>query len=96
MGLLCNLSIRGAYLAVRATAKVGERVLVSFQLPWWDDPLTIDAVVRWDNSERRASALPAGCGLEFLAPPARDQARIEAVVREFRRSADLDGGVGNG
>jgi hypothetical protein len=89
VGILCNLSFRGAYLAVGTPPKIGERVLVSFQLPWWDDLLAIDALVCWDNSERRASGLPAGCGVEFLAPTWKDQARIESVVRAFGRSADL-------
>jgi hypothetical protein len=93
VGLLYNLSARGAYVAVRPPPKVGEPVLVSFQLPSWQEPLAIDAVVCWDNSDHRASWLPAGCGVEFLAPMWSDQARIEAVVRAFGRSVDLQQAV---
>jgi len=93
VGLVCNLSLRGTYVAVRPVPKVGEPVVASFQLPWWEQPMTIDAVVCWDNSGSRAPGLPAGCGLEFLAPTWSDQGRIEAVVWAFGRSVDLQRAV---
>ncbi len=93
VGLLCNLSIRGAFVAVHPPPKVGGPVMVSFQLPSWQEPLVIDAVVCWENSERGAPWLPAGCGVEFLAPTWRDQARIEAVVRAFGSKAPLQRAV---
>src|SRR5258707_3331490 len=86
--LVCNVSLRGTSVAVGPVPKVGEPVVASFQLPWWEQPMTIDAVVCWDNSGSRAPGLPAGCGLEFLAPTWSDQGRIEAVVWAFGRSVD--------
>jgi uncharacterized protein (TIGR02266 family) len=80
-GVLCNLSLGGAFVALDSVPRVGENVVLSFALPGDASALAMDAVVCWDNSERRATGLPPGCGLEFLAPAWADRQRIEAAVR---------------
>jgi hypothetical protein len=80
-GVLCNLSLGGAFVALGSVPRVGENLVLSFALPGEANTLAVDAVVCWDNSGRRAPGLPPCCGLEFLAPPWADRHRIEAAVR---------------
>ena len=80
-GVLCNLSVGGAFVAVESAPRVGQHVVLSFALPGGAGLLAVDAVVCWDNSGRRARGLPSGCGLEFLAPAWVDRQRIESAVR---------------
>jgi Tfp pilus assembly protein PilZ len=82
-GVVCNLSVKGTYVAIKPVPKVGEQVVVALELPWLAEPMTMDAVVCWDNSDSKVHGLPPGCGLEFLATTREDQERIEAVVRAF-------------
>lgn len=85
-GVVCNISIAGCFVAMKPVPSLGDRVNVSFQLPWWDRAITLDAVVCWDNSDGRAHGLPPGCGLAFLAPATADRQRIEDVIRAFART----------
>jgi len=82
-GVVCNLSVKGTYVAIKPVPKVGEQVVVALELPWLAEPMTMDAVVCWDNSDSKVHGLPPGCGVEFLATTREDQERIEAVVRAF-------------
>ncbi len=82
-GVVCNLSVKGTYVAIRPVPTVGEQVVVALELPWLAEPMTMDAVVCWDNSDSKVQGLPPGCGLEFLATTREDQERIEALVRTF-------------
>jgi PilZ domain len=82
-GIVCNVGMFGAYLAVEPVPATGERVELSFQLPWRDDPLRIDATVIWRNGDGRARGLPLGCGVEFLATAPEDRQGIAALVRAF-------------
>lgn len=88
VGVVCNLSSGGAYVATQSALRVGDQVRISFQLPWREESMVFDAVVCWDNSDHRARALPPGCGLEFLAPAWSDQLRIQSVIRAFGRGRD--------
>jgi hypothetical protein len=92
-GAVCNLSLGGVYLAIDPAPRVGENVLLSFVLPGGAGPIAVEAVVCWDNSGRKAPGLPAGCGLEFLAPPWADRLRIEATVRASEGFAHHRAGV---
>jgi PilZ domain len=80
---VCNVGMLGAYLAIEPVPAVGSRVKLSFQLPWRDEALGIEAVVIWSNSDGRARGLPPGCGVEFLATAAEDRQGIAALVRAF-------------
>ena len=82
-GIVCNLGMLGAYLAVEPVPSVATRVELSFQLPWRDDPLIIEAKVIWSNSDGRARGLPPGCGVEFLVTAAEDVRGIATLVRAF-------------
>lgn len=83
-GLVCNLSMQGAYVAVQPIPRVGEHVRLSFALPEGSARVVLEAVVCWQNPEPRPQTLPPGCGLFFLAPTWADRQRIEAAVRGFR------------
>jgi Tfp pilus assembly protein PilZ len=83
-GLVCNLSMQGAYVAVQPIPRVGEHVRLSFGLREGSARMALEAVVCWQNPEPRAQTLPPGCGLFFLAPTWADRQRIETAVRGFR------------
>jgi PilZ domain len=84
-GIVCNVGMLGAYLAVEPVPAIGKRVKLSFQLPWRDAALVIDAMVTWSNSDGKARGLPPGCGVQFLATAAEDRQGIAALVRAFGR-----------
>jgi Tfp pilus assembly protein PilZ len=83
-GLVCNLSMQGAYVAVQPIPRVGEHVRLSFALSEGSARMALEAVVCWQNPTPRPQSLPPGCGVFFLAPTWADRQRIEAAVRGFR------------
>lgn len=83
LGIVCNLSVQGAFVAADRTPRVGDVLRLSFQLPTSSEYLTIDAVVCWENSDNQVPGLPRGCGVKFLAPAKADRDRIERIVRAF-------------
>ena len=83
VGVVCNLSVGGIYVAIEPTPRLGEQLRLLLELPWQQAAMVLDAVVCWDNSAGRAPGLPPGCGLEFLALSWDDRARLEALVREW-------------
>jgi Tfp pilus assembly protein PilZ len=84
-GVLCNLSVLGAYVTVEPIPEKGERVCLSFLLP--EDPLPFQCVatVTWHNPEPAEAfdGLPPGCGLRFDALPPPDLQRIERVITAY-------------
>lgn len=82
-GILCNISTDGAYLAVEPVPRPGDPVELSFQLAWQEDSIRVRAVVCWDNSDCKATGLPAGCGVRFLASTSADRSAIKGVVRSY-------------
>ncbi len=62
---------------------MGDSVELSFQLAWQEDLIRVKAVVSWDNSDCKATGLPAGCGLRFLASTSADRCAIREVVRSY-------------
>jgi hypothetical protein len=82
-GILCNISVDGAYLAVEPVPRTGDPVELSFQLAWREDSIRVRAVVSWDNSDCKATGLPAGCGVRFLASTSADRNAIKQVVRSY-------------
>ena len=83
-GLLCNLSMQGAYVGVQPIPRVGEHIRLSFALSGGSARMALEAVVCWQNATPRPQTLPPGCGVFFLAPTWADRQRIEAAVRGFR------------
>ena len=84
-GVLCNLSLLGAYVAVDPIPPTSERVRLLFKVPRDEQPLDAPCEVVWGNAEepQRAGGLPPGCGLRFvdLGAPARE--RIEDLILEY-------------
>lgn len=88
LGVLWNLSVGGAYVALRNMPKQGEQVRLSFCLPGDPTPIRAQARVVWQNRPSlwtgcgwQAAGLPSGCGLQFASVEAADLARIRARVR---------------
>ena len=87
-GVVWNLSVVGAYVAIRTAPREGEPVWLSFSLPGDGVPIRAQARVVWQNRPspwpgcgERAAALPAGCGLLFTRLEEADRRRIDARVR---------------
>lgn len=85
-GLLCNLSLLGAFLHAEPLLPAGTPVRLRFTLP--DDEETIDtpAAVTWINDAEPsdASALPPGFGVRFTALSAQELRRIASLVQSFQ------------
>jgi hypothetical protein len=83
VGIVCNVGMLGAYIAVERAPAVGDPVELSFQLPWEERPIVVAGVVSWKNENARAASLPPGCGVRFVAGSPDDRLRIDALVRAF-------------
>jgi PilZ domain-containing protein len=82
-GVLCNVSLVGAYVAVDPIPCAGERVRLAFHVSGGRS-LEVDGEVAWVNAEepQLLDALPAGCGIRFLDPPGEACERLRALVDE--------------
>jgi len=85
-GMLCNLSLLGAYLNFEPLPAPGARVSLQFTLPDGEGPLAAEATVTWLNPALpdRATALPAGCGVRFTGLGPAELRRISALVASFQ------------
>jgi uncharacterized protein (TIGR02266 family) len=84
-GLTRDISSGGIFVATGVTYEVGERVNISFSLPGRDEPLRVEAQVRWVRDPRTVRTDGAeGMGLKFvnLTPEAR------AAINEFLDKRD--------
>lgn len=59
-----NLSLGGAFVEYAETLPMGQRVKLSFRIATHDQPLAVDAEVRWSTSE--------GVGVQFAGLRARE------------------------
>lgn len=91
VGVVCNVSALGVYVAVDVIPEVGSNVEVSFMLPRESRRFTSPAVVTWRNPPEapRVDRMPPGCGLRFLTLPAEERARIERLVLEYEYCATV-------
>ena len=84
-GVLCNLSLLGAYVAVDPIPPKAEKVRLLFKVPREEQPLEAQCEVVWENAHEpsQAQGLPAGCGLRFasMSPAARE--RVEELILEY-------------
>jgi uncharacterized protein (TIGR02266 family) len=85
-GVLCNLSLLGAYVHVDPPLEPGTRVAMRFLLPDGPLPVASQATVTWINhgTQGNAAALPAGCGLRFTGLGPDEVRRISALVASFQ------------
>jgi Tfp pilus assembly protein PilZ len=84
-GVLCNLSVSGAYVTVDPIPPQGERIRLLFKAPRALDLVEAQCEVVWANPEEpcRAENLPPGCGVRFddMTTSAREQ--IAQLIREY-------------
>jgi hypothetical protein len=82
-GLICDLSVRGVYVALEPIPALQESFTLSFELMTDELPLVVPSVVTWRNAGQgqKVMDLPPGCGLQFVALEARDRDRIDRLVK---------------
>jgi Tfp pilus assembly protein PilZ len=85
-GVVCNISLIGAYVATDPIPPAGEGVRVLFWLPQEGSPTEVEGEVVWVNPEEppRADSLPAGCGIRFLDLPSPVRSHLEALVAAYQ------------
>jgi hypothetical protein len=95
-GVVCNLSVVGAYVTLGPALATGERVSLAFLLP--GDPIAFQsaATVTWQNGAepQKVGSLAPGCGLRFDDLPPPERQRLARVVRDYSAGrAPADGGA---
>ena len=84
-GVVCNVSLQGAYVTMDPIPPAGERARLFFRVPGRSEPLEVPCEVVWINTDesRRSAALPAGCGLHFFGAAAEVGTLLERLVQEY-------------
>ena len=78
-----NIGLGGVFVATPDPAPVGQRVSLELTLPHWDEPLAVDAEVRWVRTSEDGplgDGIP-GVGVKFLKPPLYVVAALDNFVR---------------
>lgn len=85
-GLICNLSVLGAYIALEEIPPTGVLVDLEFRLPQNERPVRVRAQITWENpfQDNPIHGLPPGCGMRFLTLSADDERRIDALIQSYR------------
>ena len=84
-GMICNLSILGAYVHLEHPPEVGAEVVLSFRLPDDGGLVLAGSRITWVNDApaENVTALPLGCGMRFLSVAPSDVRRIAGLVQGF-------------
>jgi Tfp pilus assembly protein PilZ len=84
-GVICNLSLLGAYVAADPIPPKADRVRLLFKVPREEQPLEAPCEVVWENPQEpsRAEGLPPGCGLRFTELSQSARGRIEELILEY-------------
>jgi len=84
-GLVCNLSLLGAYVHLDPMPALRDPVRMRFELPDGEAPVEVVATVSWihDASAGNTSTLPIGCGLRFVEIAPADLRRLAGLVAAF-------------
>jgi len=82
-GVLCNVSLTGAYVVVAPQPRGGETVRLAFALSE-AHVVDVQAEVVWVNTKdpQRAESLPPGIGLRFVHLKEADRAELERLVAD--------------
>ncbi len=90
-GVLCNISVLGAYATLDIIPKPGELVEIAFPLPRTQQWVRTQARVIWQNLEepRKANGLPPGCGMRFESLSPADETLIAALVEECKKRVPM-------
>lgn len=85
-GLVCNVSVLGAFLHLEPLPPVGANVGVELALHDDGPPVVADARVTWIREEAPdcIGGLPPGCGLRFTTLAPADVRRLNDLVTSFR------------
>jgi Tfp pilus assembly protein PilZ len=91
LGIVCNVSTLGVYVATDPVLPVGTGADISFMLPRDPHRFESASTVMWRNSEERRSvdSLPPGVGLRFEALASENRARLERLVLEYEYCATV-------
>lgn len=94
VGVVCNVSALGVYVALDEIPEANARVEISFMLPRESRRFAAVAEVAWQNPADavRLDRMPPGCGLRFVSLPPEDRARIERLVLQYEYCATVAGG----
>lgn len=84
-GLICNLSLLGAYVHVDPLPELRDPVTLSFLLPDGGTPIRAVASVSWVHDARHGGAptLPTGFGARFTELGSAEIRRLAALVAAF-------------
>ena len=84
-GLMCNMSIAGAYIGMAPIPNVGDIVSLEFLLPGNDLPIVVDAQFIWRNAVRKSPihSLPVGGGARFVGLGVNERRRLEQTIRGY-------------
>lgn len=82
-GVVCNLSVLGAYVSAQPSPAAFDVVRLCVRMPGAADPLEMgcEVVWTWPDDPAHADGLPPGCGLRFLDDAARPE--IELLLLEY-------------
>lgn len=84
-GLICNLSLLGAYVHVDPLPELRDPVSLTFALPDGEPPVRAVASVSWvhDGGNSRPATVPVGFGARFVQLRSREIQRLAALVAGF-------------
>jgi hypothetical protein len=83
-----DVGLSGVYVELADALPVGERVSIRFLLPGNEFPIEAECRVAWRHGGGQAlssKSLPPGVGLQFVALPQADGARVREHVLEHCR-----------
>ncbi|MBX3187073.1 MAG: TIGR02266 family protein [Labilithrix sp.] len=81
-GLSVNISEGGIFVATYAAVPIGAHVTVQIAMRFEDEPLVVDAVVRWTRAA--CADAPPGIGLQFVDIDERTIARVREFIQTVR------------
>jgi hypothetical protein len=91
LGIVCNVSTLGVYVATDNVPEVGAHADVSFMLPRDARRFEAGATLAWRNTvaQRQVESLPPGAGFRFDVLAAESRARLERLVLEYEYCATV-------
>ena len=88
-GYLTSLSEGGAYLVTDEELPIGEKLSLSFLLPWQLGEIEAEAMVVYaiSESDAKPEGYPPGVGLAFESPSAEQVEKLRRYVARFQEIA---------
>ena len=83
-GLTRNISAGGLFVATHHLRPIGHRITLTFQLPSYAQPLSVETEVRWlrENSFLHGQQMTVGMGLRFINLSPEAATAIERFLTE--------------